>query len=169
MSDAPPAASSSSSPRNLTKVLGFAFAGVNLACLGLGAYLVYVSTLGVKAKVTTETEAKQEVEKFEDSLRGGPVLYAMEPISTNLDGVPRRLIRAEVNLEMLDEEGFEEVITQAPKARDAIMRIFNNKSFNDIESVQGKLHLKSQIMADLNALLEKGSVKNVYFSDFVVQ
>lgn len=163
------AAQPSAPPRNLQKLFGFLFAGLNVAVLGGGMYLVYASTLGVNNPSTTEKDAKVEVEKFEESLRGDPVLYAMEPFNTNLDGVPRRLVRTEVHLEMLDEEGYEEVITKSAQARDSIMRILNSKTFNDVETVQGKLHLKNQIMGDLNAFLEKGIVKNVYFSEFVVQ
>lgn len=158
-----------SSQRDLQKLFGFIFAGLNIIGLGVGAYLVFSSTLGVKTTATTEKEAKIEMQKFQESLRGDPVVYKMEAFNTNLDGIPRRLVRMEVNLEMLDEEGFEEVITKAPQARDSINRILSSKSFNDIESVQGKLHLKNQIIADLNGFLDKGVVKNVYFSEFVVQ
>lgn len=153
----------------MQKLFGFVFAGLNLAGLGVGTYLVYASTLGVKVASTTEKEAKVEMQKFQESLRGDPVVYTMPAFNTNLDGVPRRLVRVEVNLEMLDEEGFEEVITKAPQAQDSINRILNSKTFNDIESVQGKLRLKNQMIADLNGFLEKGVVKNIYFSQFVVQ
>jgi flagellar protein FliL len=166
MSDPQPTASA---PRDTKKLLGFLFAGFNLAGLGVGAYLVFASTLGVKTTETTETEAKVEVQKFEESLRGDPVMYKMETFNTNLDGTPRRLIHTEINLEMLDEEGFEEVIEIAPKARDSVTKLLNSKSFTDVESVQGKLQLKNEIIGQLNAMLEKGSIKNVYFSEFVVQ
>jgi flagellar FliL protein len=49
------------------------------------------------------------------------------------------------------------------------MRILNGKTFEDVETVQGKLHLKNQIVAQLNSELKKGVVKNVYFSELVVQ
>jgi flagellar FliL protein len=162
-------ANQTAAPRNMQKLFGFVFAGLNLAGLGVGTYLVYASTLGVKVASTTEKEAKVEMQKFQESLRGDPVVYTMPAFNTNLDGVPRRLVRVEVNLEMLDEEGFEEVITKAPQAQDSINRILNSKTFNDIESVQGKLRLKNQMIADLNGFLEKGVVKNIYFSQFVVQ
>jgi flagellar FliL protein len=166
MSDA---ANTAPQPKNIQKLFGILFAALNLAGLGVGSYLVYASTLGVKTAATTETEAKVQVEKFEESLRGDPVVYTMPVFNTNLDGVPRRLVRVEVNLEMLDEEGFEEVINKSPQAQDSINRILNGKSFNDIETVQGKLELKNQIIAQLNGFLDKGVVKNVYFSQFVVQ
>lgn len=155
--------------RDVKKLFGFAFFGLNVAALALGSFLVYRSTLGVKDKVTTESDAKRELASFEKNLRKDPVLYTMKPFTTNLNGVPRRLVRVKVNLEMLDQEGFEEVIRKEPEARDAINRILNSKSFSDVESVQGKLELKNQIIAALNGDLKKGIVKNVYFSDFVVQ
>lgn len=160
---------SAAPPRDFKKILTFAFMGLNLAVLGVGTYLVYVSTLGVKSKSISNDEAEREIASFEETLRGEPVLYTMPSFNTNLDGVPRRLIQLELSLEMMDEEGYEEVIGISPQARDSIMRILNSKSFTDVETVQGKLHLKNQIVAELNGALKKGVVKNVYFSKLVVQ
>ena len=155
--------------RDFKKILTYLFMALNLCVLGAGSYLVYVSTLGVQHKSVSNDEAEREIASFEEKLRGDPVLYAMSPFNTNLDGVPRRLIRLELALEMMDEEGYEEVIGINPQARDSIMRILNGKTFSDVETVQGKLHLKNQIVAELNGALKKGVVKNVYFSELVVQ
>lgn len=156
-------------PKDFKKILTFAFMGVNVAVLGVGAYLVYMSTLGVKPKVLSNEQAQQEMATFEETLHGEPVMYTMAPFNTNLDGIPRRLIRLELSLEMMDEEGYEEIIGISPQARDSIMRILQSKSFTDVETVQGKLHLKNQIVAELNTSLRKGVVKNAYFSELVVQ
>jgi flagellar FliL protein len=165
MADAAPTAPK----KDMKKLLTFVFMAVNLAVLGTGSYLVYMSTLGVEQASLSNEKAERDLASFEESLRGDPVLYTMAPFNTNLDGVPRRLIRVELSLEMMDEEGYEEVIGIVPQARDSIMRILNSKTFSDIESVQGKLHLKNQVVADLNASLRKGVVKNVYFNELVVQ
>lgn len=156
-------------PKDIKKLLTFAFMGINVLVLGAGAYLVYMSTLGVKPKSLSNEQAARELASFEETLHGEPVMYTMAPFNTNLDGVPRRLIRLELSLEMMDEEGYEEVIGISPQARDAIMRILQAKSFSDVETVQGKLHLKNQIVAELNTSLKKGVVKNAYFSELVVQ
>jgi flagellar protein FliL len=156
-------------PKDFKKILTFAFIALNLSVLGAGTYLVYSSTLGVKDKSLSNEQAESELAKFEETLRGDPVLYTMSPFNTNLDGVPRRLVRMEVSLEMMDEEGYEEVIGVVPYARDSIMRILNAKTFSDVETVQGKLQLKNQIVAELNSTLKKGVVKNVYFNELVVQ
>lgn len=162
-------AEGSGKKKDLGKLLGFAFIGINLVGLGVGVFLVYGATLGHHESVLREEQAQKEMEKFEESLRDEPVLFSLKQFNTNLDGVPRRLIRMEVSLEMLDEEGFEEVVGLGPQARDAIVRVINAKSYADVETVQGKLQLKSQIASELNGFLTTGVVKNVYFSDFVVQ
>jgi flagellar FliL protein len=160
----------SAPPKDIKKLLTFVFMAVNLAVLGAGGFLVFQSTLGHEPKKISNEQAEKELEEFEKTLRGDPVMYTMSAFNTNLEGVPRRLIRLELSLEMMDDEGYEEVINLAPQARDSITRILNEKTFSDVESVQGKLHLKNQIIAELNSsLLKKGVVKNVYFSDLVVQ
>jgi flagellar FliL protein len=166
MADAAP---TTPAPKKSGNILGLAFAGVNLAVLAFGSFLVFKSTIGVEHKSTSDAEAKAELAKFEETLHGAPVLYNMGQFNTNLDGVPRRMVRLDVSLEMMDEEGYEEVIGITPQARDEVMRILQDKTYADVESVQGKLQLKNQIVAQLNADLKKGVVKNVYFNELVVQ
>lgn len=166
---AEPKAEAKAPRTDIKKILTFAFMGLNLIVLGAGTYLVYMSTLGVEFKKLSNEQAERDLASFEESLRGNPVIYAMPPFNTNLNGVPHRMVRMEMSLEMIDEEGYEEIIGIFPKARDSIMHILNGKEFSDIESVQGKLQLKNQIITKINEELAKGVVKNIYFSDFVVQ
>ncbi len=56
-----------------------------------------------------------------------------------------------------------------PKIRDRIVAILNEKSFSNLEGIQGKLFLKEKIATEINTILEHGVVKDVYFSEFVVQ
>lgn len=156
-------------PKDLKKILGMVFVLVNLCVSGGGAYLTYISTLGYKSPQVSEDELNKELKEFQKQLLANPIVYNMEPFNTNLDGIPRRLIRIQVGLEMLDAEGFEEVMGLGAGARDAIVRVLNGKTFQDVETVQGKLHLKNEIMATMNSYLTRGVVQNVYFSDFAVQ
>lgn len=159
----------SAAPKDKSKMLVIAFMVVNGLVLAAGTYLVFISTIGYSPVSITEDSLNREIASFEESLRGRPVMYTLPVFNTNLDGIPRRLVRMEVSLEMLDKEGFEEVVGLGSGARDAIVRVLNDKSFDDIESVQGKLHLKNQIVTQLNERLRRGVVKNIYFSDLVVQ
>lgn len=156
-------------PRDLKRILTMLYMGINLSAMVLGLYLVYSSTLGYTSPQVTSAELNEQLQELRKSFSDTPMIFNMEQLNTNLNGLPRRLVRVEMNLEMLDAEGFEEVINLGGRGRDAIVRIINGKTFDDIETVQGKLTLKNEIIAQLNGLLERGVVKNVYFSDFVVQ
>ena len=155
--------------KDLGKILGLVFFVVDLLIVGGGAFLVYTSTIGYEKPSISNEELNKEIEAFHKTLQNNPIMYTMDTFNTNLEGVPRRFLRVQVSLEMLDEEGYEEVIGLGAEARDSIVRILNTKRYTEIDSVQGKLHLKNQITAQINSFLQRGVVKNVYFSDFVVQ
>lgn len=148
------------------------FAVLNLVVVGGGAFLAFKGTIGYQPPVLREPAAhsKLKKERKEDAtLFADRVLYTMPPFTVNLAGTPRRLIRVEMTFEMLDKEGFEEIVRNSPRARDEIVRILNRKSFDDVETIQGKLMLKDQIAVTLNQTLKSGVVKDIFFNDFVVQ
>jgi flagellar FliL protein len=160
-------------PLNVMLIMQIAFAVVNLGVIGWGGFLVYASTLGWHApQITEEHLAEESVAEEKAGGQGrGPLIYTMDKFTVNLDGEPKRTIRLEVNLEMLGKDGFEEIIStdNRAKARDKIVRMLNEKSFGELESIQGKLFLKDRIAMEINSILDKGVVKDVYFSEFVVQ
>ena len=168
------------------------FAVVNLVVVGGGAFLVYSSTIGWHPPTITEASLRAErgrkpasVSKPAEGQEGtgeataahaeeegrAPLLQKLDKFTVNLGGDTKRVIRLEVNLEMLNEESYDEVmdISRIPKIRDRIVSILNDKSFPDLEGIQGKLFLKDRIASEVNGLLDKGVVKDVYFSEFIVQ
>lgn len=157
-------------PKNTGMILQIAFAVLNLAVMGGGAYMVYASTMGWESPVITEESAQRDLASTEET-ELAPMVFTMDKFTVNLEGEPKRTIRLEVNLQMLGKDGFEEVMEpeNRAKARDKIVRILNEEGFNDLESIQGKLFLKDKIAMEVNGILHKGVVKDVFFSDFVVQ
>jgi flagellar FliL protein len=154
---------------DLKKMLSIVFVLVNLGGVGFGAYLVYNATLGHQQSIKTEEELNKEMVELREFLNQEPIFYSMDAFTTNLDGLPRRFVKVEMAVEMYDKEGFEELVTLGGESRDSIVRILNSKKFNDVESLQGKLHLKNEIIAHLNDALERGVVKNIYFNNFHIQ
>lgn len=157
---------------DLKFILLILFALVNLSVMGGGLFLVYKSTLAWHRPEITEE--KLDAEKKESETHGEEAtgyVYTMDKFTINLGGEPKRTIRLEVNLSMLGKEGFEEIIDPDRRAvaRDRIVRLLNDKTFSDLESIQGKLFLKDKIAMEVNGILNKGIVKDVFFTDFVVQ
>jgi flagellar protein FliL len=156
--------------RDFGKLMLPLFAVLNLAVVGGGAFLTYKATLAYEPPVLREPAAAAELEKKNEAVAfTDPVMYTMPGFVVNLAGTPRRLIKVEMTFEMLDKDGFEEIVRNSPAARDTIVRILNRKSFDDVETIQGKLFLKDQIAVALNQSMKAGVVKDIYFNDFVVQ
>ncbi|MEQ1664501.1 MAG: flagellar basal body-associated FliL family protein [Bdellovibrionales bacterium] len=154
---------------DIKKILGIVFAIANLAVVGGGTFSVYKGTLGQKTQASSNDELEAQMVSFRALLDEKPVMYSMEPFNTNLSGFPRRFVRVEMSVEMYDKEGFEELVTLGGRSRDSITRILNSKKFDELETLQGKLHFKNEVIAHLNEALKLGVVKNVYFTKLQVQ
>jgi flagellar FliL protein len=138
---------------------------------------------GNKTEVASNAHG-EEGEKAADDGHGDPVathgsdpamaevglMYPLEGFTVNLlSESGRRFLKCEINLELEGEELSPELDTKKPVFRDIIIRILSSKSLEEISTIKGKEKLKEQIVNDLNTRLKDGKVKNVYFTDFVVQ
>lgn len=142
---------------------------LNLIAMGLGGYLSYLGTLGLTRESIREEQAKEMIYN-EEIFEGKPVTYTLEPFTVNLADVSdNRIVQVKVTLEMLDENGFEEVVSMGAHARDTIVHILNSKNFIELQSIQGKLFLKDEITVALNKQLKNSFIKDIYFSRFVLQ
>lgn len=171
---AAPAAAPAGAPKpkkNMGMILQIAFAAINLSAMGYGSFLVYASTIGWTNPSITEEASEKVMAAESEGESMGPLVFTMDKFTVNLGGEPKRTILLEVNLEMLGKDGFEEVMTSdsRAKARDRIVRLLNDQSFSDLESIQGKLFLKDKIAYEVNSVLHTGVVKDVFFSNFLVQ
>lgn len=142
---------------------------LNLGGLGLGVFWAYSATIGYQSPYIVEEQLRKPA-SLPQSIEVGSNIYTLEKFVINLTGQPKRSIRVQVNLDMLSAQSFSEIMEadKTAKARDRIIRLLNDKSFSDIETIQGKLFLKDKIVEEVNKVLAVGLVKDVYFTDFVV-
>ncbi|MEY4615523.1 MAG: hypothetical protein RJB66_483 [Pseudomonadota bacterium] len=152
-------------------ILSLVFAVVNLGVSGAGLFFAYKGTIGWNPPVYTNEQASERLDAEQAEIEKLPMIYTMEPFKANLDDSPVRAIEVEVSFEMMNHEGYEELIDSdnQAKARDQILQIIQNKSYDDIASVQGKLFLKEQFADAVNAILKKGIVKDIFFSKFRIE
>lgn len=151
------------------KTIAIILVTINMSVLGLGAYWVYISTVGYHAPMVTESMLREPA-GLKEKFGHAPMIYTMDKFIVNLSGMPKRTIRLQVNLDMISPVAFQEIMDSEnrAKARDKIVRILNEKTFDDLETIQGKLFLKDKIVTEVNQILYKGLVKDVYFTDFVM-
>ncbi len=145
------------------------FSMMNIFILCIGSYLTYAATLGYESPVITEKSLRQ-IASLPEKLNQGSLIYTMDKFIVNLSGEPRRTIKIQINLDMINAESFENIMDNdnRARARDRIVKLLNEKTFDDLESIQGKLFLKDKIVSEVNQVLKIGLVKDVYFTDFVM-
>ena len=80
-----------------------------------------------------------------------------------------RYLKVTIVLDAQDEKIKAELEKRLPQIKDAITTLLFTKSSNDIRTPEGIEELKEEILKRVNAILPIGGVKNVYFTDFVIQ
>ena len=97
----------------------------------------------------------------------------METFATNInDPVGARHARLRIKLAITPEEQVAEIkadLLLMARLRDRILTLLTSKTYRQLNDAKGKEVFRKEIRERLNPLLEKGEVKEVLFSDFVVQ
>jgi len=78
-------------------------------------------------------------------------------------------VKASLSMELSHEGTVEEVEKRMPQIRDAVLLLIGNKTFEELQDLQGKKQLKAELLAKINSFLQTGQVKAIYFTNFVVQ
>ncbi len=99
----------------------------------------------------------------------GPMVDIESFIVNILDQQGTRYLKASITLELDRKEAVAEVGERLPQVKDAILLLVGNKTFGEVSDLQGKLQLRAELQHRLNGILQQGQVKNIYFTDFVVQ
>ncbi len=80
-----------------------------------------------------------------------------------------RFLKASMNLELSEEALAPEIEKKIPLIRDIVIRTLSSKTYEDVSTTKGKEQLKDELVTRINEVLRDGYVKNVFFTDFIVQ
>ena len=98
------------------------------------------------------------------------VMVPLEPFMVNLARTKgSRILKVTVTLELNNPAVQPEVEDNRQKIMDSILVLLSSKTFEDVYSIQGKFKLKDEITTRVNRFLAMGHVKEVYFSEFLIQ
>ena len=97
-------------------------------------------------------------------------LYPLDAFTVNLKSDSgRRYLKSTISLELDTPDLATELDTKKAVLRDRIIRILSSKTLEEVSSRKGKQKLSDQIMNTLNAMITKGQIKGIYFTEFVIQ
>jgi flagellar FliL protein len=140
------------------------------AFLLLGSSHEEAAATSATAQQDVKAEKKKTTsKKSTDHLAIGP-MYPMAQFVVNLlSESGNRFLKVSIDLELSDPKLQPEMDHKKSLIRDIIIRTFSSKTFEEISTLKGKDKLKDEVLDKINENLSDGQVKNIYFTDFVVQ
>ena len=143
---------------------------VVIVLLGGGAVALRILAPGLIPGWGEKPEEKPADTTAQTADPGLGELYPMKSFIVNLvDPSGKRYLKVTLSLELSTPELKAELDSRLPQIQDAILVLLSSKTFSDISTPAGKAQLRTEIINRCNAYLKMGQIKNVYFSEFVVQ
>ncbi len=151
----------------------FIIIGVVIVLLAAGGGAFFLLSSGGDEEIAQEIEKDQAKEPPKPELTAAQeigIIKELEPFVVNLaDPQARHFLKASISLELADEESGELVDKLKPRIRNDILMLFSSQTMEDIISQEGKVRLRDEIIARISHILGPNRLKNVYFTQFVVQ
>ncbi len=99
----------------------------------------------------------------------GPMVEIAEFVVNIISADSPHYVKASLTLELDSEAVQPEVEQRMPQVRDAVLLLIGNKTYEELQDLQGKKQLKAELTSKINSFLQGGKVRAIYFTNFVVQ
>lgn len=134
----------------------------------VGVVLVIAVSGFLTYSILMKGKGGNEGEKKGEALKEKAVLVAVDPFVLNL-AEQGRFLKVTMQLELSDAAFQQTIIDKIPQIKDAIIILISSKSSEAIASPEGKLQLKDEILLRANQVIGKDVIRNLYFTEFVMQ
>ena len=125
-----------------------------------------------KAEAARQAEASKAAaiaKTVPEEAQIGPMVEIKEFVVNIISPDVAHYVKASMSLELDRETTLDEVSKRMPQIRDAILLLIGNKTYEELQDIQGKNQVKAEVKSKINSFLKTGKVNNVYLTDFVVQ
>ncbi len=153
-------------PKKKSKALFFIILSVCVILLGGGGFFAYMKFMA----------PQQDAEAVNESSEPAPPvdtvgeIFALEPFVVNLaDPKGRRYLKVQLKLEIENPEALERTQKAAPKLRDLVIIMLTSLTFEEVMTPEGKIRIRDELLERFNQVMRPDRVKNIYFTEFVVQ
>ena len=118
----------------------------------------------------TKTPGQQvPVPNLNQQAQIGPMVNVDEFIVNIISGDAAHYVKASLTFELTNEQVKAEVEQRMPQMRDAVLLLISNKTYEELQDLQGKKQLKAELTTKINSFLQTGQVAAIFFTNFVVQ
>ncbi|MDW7651484.1 MAG: flagellar basal body-associated FliL family protein [Bacillota bacterium] len=136
-----------------------------LALLGvsIGVYNVAATNEGLNLKLPGRSADRSEAPPLYK-------LYGPQDFTVNLsDNDQRRYLKATVTLAFENKKLAKELDQRSAQIRDLIIEVLRGNTAADVADESGTQALRETLIQELNDTLVNGEIKDIYFTDFLVQ
>jgi flagellar protein FliL len=129
--------------------------------LGAGGFFGY-SKFKKSSEATAAIPKKQKVS----------IICPLKSFVVNLldkRGVGKRYLKVTIEVEVGGEDGKQLIDSHNPQLRDSILLLLSSQTLEEINTMDGKLALKQELLSRMKQVLGNGVVRRIYFTEFVVQ
>jgi len=151
-----------------SKLIFFIILGVTILLLGGGGFFAYTKLMAPKPTAVEEPK-EGEGEKGGPQKAIGEIL-PLDPFVVNLaDPSGKRYLKVKVELELDSPVAAEKAKQVAPKLRDMVIMMLTSLSFEEVMTPEGKIRIRDELLERFNQIMRPDRIKNIYFTEFVVQ
>ncbi|WP_029521025.1 flagellar basal body-associated FliL family protein [Persephonella sp. IF05-L8] len=143
---------------------------VLLLLLGGGGGAAYKFLVLDKQEAKKEENKAEKIQQEIKDIENLGIMFEVGTFVVNLaDKDADRYLKVTIILELANEQVKQEVEKRLPQIKDSITTLLFTKTSRELRTAEGVEKLKEEILRRVNAILPLGGVKNVYFTDFVIQ
>lgn len=159
------------SPPKKKSIILWVILGCAVVVVGIGGYFGW--TLFVK-KGANESNDKTKIS--ETAAKNKPeavrIVFPLESFIVNLmdnTGSGKRYLKTTIELEVTGETEKKKLESSKAQMKDTILLLLSSRSFEEINTVEGKIGLKQALLTQINQMMGENIVSRVCFTEFVVQ
>jgi len=134
---------------------------------------LFIPSLAAVAEQNYDFDPETDVEPFYDNLRSTQNLFLFPKMVVNLHRGPQSGANPMVALELFVEGMAPEVIIEMKDReamiRDAVQRVIEAFSFEQLDTSEGKNNLREKIKGKINTLLIRGTVRRVLIKTIILK
>jgi flagellar FliL protein len=141
--------------------------GVTAAILSSGDQTKSLAADAATENAELVEEGAGEEEVIDDALESLGAIFPLETFLVNLTG--GGFIKIQVQVEFVGRSVSKRFQIKLVPIRDGIIQVLSSRRREEILNKEGKENLKSELITLINETLGRNDIKNMYFTNFVVQ
>ena len=153
-------------------IIGLVVVLLIFGVLGGGFYMILnkITTLEHQIQAASGGEGAHNAQPQAQKKHEETETFSLDSLIVNLaDGDGSRYLRINMVLEIAKKEAVEEVEKRKPHLKNIALMLLPTKSFQQLNSSEGKTALRDELMKKMNEVLGGPIISDIFFTEFVIQ